>query len=325
MDLKNLDAHGAQARTLVATDEFEGAIQENWVLEELSPAGKWQYIMNVGDLWEFAGYHDKSLANWNTVSEQATSEPNLVYQLGCRMFQLGKIEEAITLVRKASAANHNEFLFHSTLGNLLDLSGESIPSRYEEAVGEFKTAVELAGQNPELSLYLQPVLRRRVDVEIRLARARFLDKKFAECAQSAADALAAIEKLKSTPALADSAADLNILLARARLAAGESKEGEEALLRETLTARSRATLYWYDETTKVTGKHLQALFEAGKLERKDASQGNVVNGFKVSNGNILAMPARIDALQKGSANTLYVEASGGCSSGCLRNRRRSNR
>ena len=51
MDLKNLDAHNALARTLVATDEFEGAIQENWILEELSPAGKWQYIMNVGDAW----------------------------------------------------------------------------------------------------------------------------------------------------------------------------------------------------------------------------------------------------------------------------------
>lgn len=308
MDLKNLDAHGALARTLVATDEFEGAIQENWVLEELSPAGKWQYIMNVGDLWEFAGYHDKSLLNWNTVSEQATSEPNLVYQLGCRMFQLGKIEESINLVRKATTANRNEFRFHSSLGNLLDLSGETISTRYEEAVGEFKTAVEMAGQNPGLALYLQPVLRRLADVEIRLAHTRFLDKKFAESAQSCSDALAAIEKLKTNPALVDSAADLNALRARADIAAGKTEEGN-ALLKETLAAHP-TSLYWYDDTMKVTGKHLQALFEAGKLSRQEPVQGKVIAGFKVASDNVLAMPARIGSLQKGSENALFLETGG---------------
>jgi tetratricopeptide (TPR) repeat protein len=307
MDLKNLDAHSSLARTLVATDEFEGAIQENWVLEELSPAGKWQYIMNVGDLWEFAGYHDKSLQNWNTVSEQATSEPNLVYQLGCRMFQTGKIEEAINFVRKATAASKNEFRFHSTLANLLDQSGETIPGRYEEAVAEYKTAVELAGQNPGLTLYLQPVLSRLADVEIRLARSRFLDKKFVECAQSCVDGLAAIEKLKNNPQRVNSIADLNVLRARALIASGQ-KDGE-TLLRETLGAHPD-TLYWYDDAMKMTGKHLLALFESGKMTRPEIAQGKVINGFKLNAGNVLALPARIGALQKGSVGALFLEAGG---------------
>ncbi len=309
MDLKNLDAHNALARTLVATDEFEGAIQENWILEELSPAGKWQYIMNVGDLWALSGYQDKALSNWNTVGEQATTEPNLVYQLGCRMFQLGKIDEAIAWLRKAVSANKNEFRFHTALGNLLDLSAENdgVSGARDDAVSEFKIAVELAGQNPALTPYLQPVLRRLLEVEIRLARSRYTTHKFADCAQTCTDALAAIEKLHAGAALTDAAADIQVLRARALLSAGQNKEGD-ALLRETLAAHS-STLYWYDEKVKMTGKRVLALHESGKLSQQIPElPATQLHGFTLAPCNVIAMPGRIGALQNNSNGTLFVES-----------------
>jgi len=309
MDLKNLDAHSALARTLVATDEFEGAIQENWILEELSPAGKWQYIMNVGDLWALSGTHEKALANWNTVSEQATTEPNLVYQLGCRMFQLGRIDDAIAWVRKAAVANKNEFRFHTTLGNLLDLSAESgdADGAREEAVSEFKMAVELAGQNPALTSQLQSVLHRLLEVEIRLARHHFSTREFAACAQTSMDALLAVEKLQDSGTLGDVLADIKVLRARAMLASGAGKEGE-ALLRQTLAAHSSA-LYWYDEKLKITGKEVLALYEAGKMFQRNSEIAiKQVPGIKLTSCSVLSLPARIDSLQSSSNGPIYLQS-----------------
>ncbi len=304
MDLKNLDAHTALARTLVMTDEFEGAIQENWILEELSPVGKWQYVMNIGDLWSFAGYGDKALLNWNTVREQATSEPNLVYQLGSRMYQLGKLKEAVELVRKAAEANRREFRFHSTLGNLLDQSAEVDPAKLEDAAAEFRSAVDLASQNPALTGYLKPVLRRMLEVQVTLARRHFIDQKFAESAKTCADALTTIENLKS-PALADSAADLTCLRSRALIASEHAKEGEPLLL-ETLTAHPN-TLFWYDNVLSISGGRLQELFKAGAMTPTPLAPFKEVPGFTLTPAKTLAMPANIESTQ-GSATTVYLES-----------------
>jgi tetratricopeptide (TPR) repeat protein len=304
MDLKNLDAHTALARTLVMTDEFEGAIQENWILEELSPVGKWQYVMNVGDLWGFGGYGDKALQNWNTVREQATSEPNLVYQLGSRMYQLGKLKDSIELVRKAATANRGEFRFHSTLGNLLDQSGEADPTQYVEATTEFRTAVELASQNPVLAGYLKPVLRRLLDVQVNLARTHFDEGKFAESAQTCADGLATLEKLKN-PSLAETGADLACLRARALIAGGNAKEGEPLLL-ETLAAHPNA-LFWYDNVLRMSGSKLQELFKEGKLAQTSVAPFKETAAFGLAPIKTLAMPATIESVQ-GGTQTIYLES-----------------
>ena len=304
MDLKNLDAHTALARTLVMTDEFEGAITENRMLAELSPVGKWQYVMNEGDLWAYAGYGAKSLVSWNTVREQATSEPNLVYQLGSRMYQLGKLKDAVELVKKASEANRREFRFHSTLGNLLDESAVSEPTHLEEAAAEFRSAVDLASQNPALTGYLKPVLRRLLEVQVNVARRQFVDQKFAESAKTCAEALTTIGNLKS-PSLADSAADLTCLRARALIAAGNAKDGDP-LLAETLAAHPQ-TLFWYDDALKVSGSRLQELSKAGKLTQPPLAPFKETPGFTLSAEKTLAMPANIESAQ-GSAASVYLES-----------------
>jgi tetratricopeptide (TPR) repeat protein len=312
MDLKNLDAHAALARSHATADNIKEAVQENWVLEELSPVGKWQYIMNAGDIFALAGEKEKALKNWERVQEQATTEPNLVHQLAVRMYQAGKLDAAVELARKAVAANKNQFRFHVTLANLLDEVARTDAAKYPDAVTEYKVAVEMASQNPGLVHFLSPVLKRLMDVQIALGRSYWAAKRFDAALQCYSDALATVTQSSRIARPERGAiqedgvtADLNMQRARCMLALGQKTAGEE-LLRATASAQPAAA-YWWDSLQTIRGRYLLALYAAGKSSGEAALPVLPAGHLSVSAKKVLHLPALISAMQMGSGETLWLD------------------
>jgi tetratricopeptide (TPR) repeat protein len=260
MDLKNLEAHAALARTSLAIDEYEEAVRSYEMLEVLSPVGKWQYHMKIGDIFFLAGDKERASKNWNQVKSQASSEPNLILQLGARMFMAGSLADSIELVQQAAESNRKDFRSFVLLGNLRDKSG-----LYAKAAESYRTALENSESDKSASLFLPSILERLLNAQMAEAAQKRGAGDFTEARQMFSAAADTATRMKEFDSRAEMLlADIQFQIARCDSAMGNRDSALQRI--GELSAAHEAAAFRLDEGLSVQGKWLKHLVEAKLLE-----------------------------------------------------------
>jgi len=299
MDLKNLEAHAALARTSLAVDEYEEAIRSYEALEVLSPVGKWQYRMEIGDIFFLAGDKERASKNWNQVKTQASSEPNLILQLGARMFMVGSLAESIELVQQAADTNRKDFHSHVLLGNLRDTSG-----LYASAAESYKTAIENSESDPSASLFLPSILERELKAWMAEADLKRSARAFAEARQIFGKAADTAARLKEFDSRANTLlADIQFQIAKCDMALGNRDSSLQHI--SELAAGNETAAFRLDGEVYVQGKWLKQLADSHALEAAPI-ESVAAEKLSVTDSDIYPIPGVIRAIGKGETNKFWV-------------------
>ena len=300
MDLKNLEAHAALARTLLAIDEYEEAIRNYETLEVLSPVGKWQYHMKIGDIFFLAGDKERASKNWNQVKTQAASEPNLILQLGARMFMAGNLPDSIELVQRAVESNRKDFRSVVLLGNLLDKS-----SLYTRAAESYTAALENSEADPSASLYLPSILQRLLNVQMAEADQKRNARDFAAARiaySSAAGTATHLKEFDSRAAML--LADIQFQIARCDLALGKSETAFQRIA-ELATANELAA-FRLDESLTIQGHWLKHLVEMNWLEPARIQHPATAVKIGIAETRIHRIPGVIRAITASGQDRFWI-------------------
>lgn len=134
-----LAAYEHNASLLLAADRFEDAVLEYRKMVVVNPVNKWAYYLRIGDLFADQGQLAEANHYWDFIRERHFADPQLLYQLGCRLLRAERHAEALEAVRRAAELHPNDYRLHLTLGHL-----EEHFQRYASAAESYTRAVRLA-------------------------------------------------------------------------------------------------------------------------------------------------------------------------------------
>jgi len=128
-------------------DSFEQAVIELRKASIIDPVNKWKYFLQIGDLYAREGQLEEALAFWDRVSQRVFTDATVFFQLGTRYFRAEQIDKTVVMLKKAIRINPDIAAYHMTLGNVYDYL-----QRYDDAVTEFRKALETSSQGMLLSV-----------------------------------------------------------------------------------------------------------------------------------------------------------------------------
>ncbi|MDP6507276.1 MAG: tetratricopeptide repeat protein, partial [Planctomycetota bacterium] len=128
-------------------DSFEQAVIELRKASIIDPVNKWKYFLQIGDLYAREGQMEEALAFWDRVSQRVFTDATVFFQLGTRYFRAEQIDKTVVMLKKAIRINPDIAAYHMTLGNVYDYL-----QRYDDAVTEFRKALETSSQGMLLSV-----------------------------------------------------------------------------------------------------------------------------------------------------------------------------
>lgn len=169
-DLLFVPGYYSRAEAFRLRDSFEEAVLEYKKAVVVDPANQWQYLLQMGDLFANQGQDEEAMAFWNRVAERVFTDATVFYQLACRFYGIDRKDDALRMISKAVELNPNIASFHLTLGNMYDDA-----EKYEQAIRQYRQALELAKQN-----MLLPIRERLSELQRRWAFAIFDQGRYAE-------------------------------------------------------------------------------------------------------------------------------------------------
>ncbi|MCZ7644600.1 MAG: PQQ-binding-like beta-propeller repeat protein [Planctomycetota bacterium] len=227
LEFQNLEAHQGLARVLAdpAIDEYEKAVTEYETLGVLNPVEKFGYRKEMGDLYAAAGEKEKAGALWEELARELPNEPNLLLQVGMRLFEAALAQPALDLAGQAARLSSHGFPFQFARANLMADAAEADPSvtKRDEAAQALRRALELAEASPPWKGWVEPLRAALERACTLLARAEFGASKFEDALKHLQVALA-YARASEDAAAKRRAAELSVQVLRCEEALGKLAE-----------------------------------------------------------------------------------------------------